>query len=71
VTDDEVIRLLTCELALFLLMFSESANIRHLPEAMAFIYWVMRFSHTFEKRLPQLPVLTPYATVNDHSYDMR
>ena len=33
------------ELALYFLLWSEAANLRHLPECLWFHYWILRNSH--------------------------
>ena len=33
------------ELALYFLLWSEGANLRHLPECLWFHYWILRNSH--------------------------
>jgi hypothetical protein len=70
-TDDAVTSLLVAELSLFLLMFSEGANLRHLPEAMCFFYWTMRTCPTFSACLPGLPSLVPCLTSNEPDHDLR
>lgn len=32
------------ELALYFLLYTEAANLRHLPEALWFLFWVLRNS---------------------------
>ena len=32
------------ELAMYLLLYTEAANLRHLPECLWFIFWIMRNS---------------------------
>ena len=44
----QVLNGLLCELALYFLIYSEAANVRHCPEALWFLYWVAASSHTME-----------------------
>lgn len=43
------------ELALWFLLYSEGANLRHVPEAMWFLYWCMRNSHEKQMQITVPP----------------
>lgn len=43
------------ELALWFLLYSEGANLRHVPETMWFLYWCMRNSHEKQNQITVPP----------------
>jgi hypothetical protein len=43
------------ELALWFLMYSEGANLRHVPEALWFLYWCLRNSHEKQMQITVPP----------------
>ena len=45
---DEACNVIVSELALSYLIWTEAHNLRHLPELLNFLFWVMRFSSVFE-----------------------
>ena len=45
---DVACNLIVSELALSYLIWTEAHNLRHLPELLNFLFWVMRFSPVFE-----------------------
>ncbi len=47
------------ELALYFLVYSEAANLRHMPEALWFLFWVMRNSRTTMNQCTAVPVNDP------------
>ena len=44
------------ELALYFLLWSEAANLRHLPECLWFLYWILRNSHMKMAEVPASPI---------------
>ncbi|GIL42993.1 hypothetical protein Vafri_805, partial [Volvox africanus] len=48
-TDREVVQLLLSELALYFLLYSEGANLRHTPELMWFLFWSAVHSPNMER----------------------
>jgi 1,3-beta-glucan synthase len=42
--DARIIHGMLCELALFFLIYTESANLRHTPELLWFLFWCMNHS---------------------------
>lgn len=47
------------ELALYFLMYSEAANLRHTPEALWFVYWCLRNSHERQMQITAPPPSDP------------
>ncbi|GLC72072.1 hypothetical protein PLESTF_001201000 [Pleodorina starrii] len=47
--DGEVVAALLAELALYFLLYSEAANLRHTPELMWFLFWAAAHSAAFER----------------------
>jgi hypothetical protein len=43
------------ELSLYFLMYSEGANLRHTPEALWFLFWCLRNSHTRQMQITAPP----------------
>ncbi len=43
------------ELALWFLLYSEGANLRHVPETLWFLYWCMRNSHEKQMQITVPP----------------
>lgn len=50
---DQVVHMLLNELALYMCIWTESANLRYMPEMLCFIYYTMRFSPAFDSALKQ------------------
>ena len=56
------------ELALYFLIYSEAANLRHMPEAMWFVYWIVRNSQNRIAQVTGIPADDPRsANVAAHS----
>ena len=47
------------ELALYFLMYSEGANLRHTPETLWFLYWCLRNSHERQMQITVPPPSDP------------
>ena len=47
------------ELALYFLLWSEAANLRHLPECLWFLYWILRNSHIKMAEVALRPTALP------------
>ncbi len=52
------------ELALYFLMYSEGANLRHTPEALWFLFWCLRNSHEKQMQITVPPPTDPRSAVH-------
>ena len=57
------------ELALYFLIFSEAANLRHMPEALWFVYWIVRNSQNRIAAVTGIPAEAPESAVQTSHAD--
>ena len=58
------------ELALYFLIYTEAANVRHCPELVWFLYWIMRNSAKRAASVMGLPSSHPYSAFQAFQVDM-
>lgn len=57
------------ELSLYFLIYTEAANVRHCPELLWFLYWIMRNSANRAASVMGLPSNHPYSAYQAYSYE--